>query len=78
MRHELSHAEYATSPDYAAYVGRFWAEVLTGDERASWRRYLAQAGYDPGMEDLMMNEMQAYLAHPPDPRLLERNHPDRP
>ncbi|WP_372623357.1 hypothetical protein [Falsiroseomonas sp.] len=71
LRHELSHAAYFSNPDYAAHVRRFWAEALTEEERAAWRRFLAQEGYEAATDDLAMNEMQAYLAHTPDPRLFD-------
>ncbi len=66
LRHELAHGEYFTSPAYAGHVGTVWRMMLTPDERAAFRTYLAGEGYDPALEDLMANEMQAYLMHTPD------------
>ncbi len=71
LRHELSHGQYFTDPVYAAAVAHFWEAVLTGPERAAFRRYLAQEGYDPALEDLMRNEAQAYLMHTPDPAFFD-------
>jgi hypothetical protein len=61
LRHELSHGEFFSNPTYADYVRNFWLTTLTGDERAAFRSFLASAEYDGGNEDLMLNEMQAYL-----------------
>lgn len=71
LRHELSHGQYFTDPAYAAAVAHFWEAVLTGPERAAFRRYLAQEGYDPALEDLMRNEAQAYLMHTADPAFFD-------
>jgi hypothetical protein len=68
LRHELSHGEFFANPAYAAFVRRFWAEALTIDERAAFRRFLAGYGYDAGIEELMLNEMQAFLMFTPDQR----------
>jgi hypothetical protein len=70
LHHELSHGEYFTVPAYAAYTKHFWDDVLTEQERGQFRKFLAEDGYDAGEEDLMMNEMQAYLMHTPDPRFF--------
>ncbi|MBV9758018.1 MAG: hypothetical protein JO047_13270 [Alphaproteobacteria bacterium] len=70
LHHELSHGEYFTDADYAAFTRRFWRTVMTEDERKRFRAFLGSQGYDTGLEDLMMNEMQAYLMHTPDPRFF--------
>lgn len=70
LHHELSHGEYFTDPDYAGFTRRFWHTVMTDDDRARFRAFLASQGYDTGLEDLMMNEMQAYLMHTPDQRFF--------
>jgi hypothetical protein len=70
LRHEVSHGVYFTDPAYAAYTAHFWAEEMTGDERAAFRRMLGEEGYDTANEDLMRNEMQAYLVHTPDRRFF--------
>ncbi len=61
LHHELSHGAYFTEPKYAAYVRNFWQTGLTAKEREAIRHYLAADGYEPGDEDLTVNEMQAYL-----------------
>ena len=71
LHHELSHGEYFTNASYAAFIRVVWLSVLTEPERAAFRRYLADDGYDPALEDLMMNEMQAYLMHTPDRRFFD-------
>lgn len=68
LRHELSHGLYFTDPAYAAYTKDFWEGQLTADQRALFRAFLGREGYDAGNEDLMRNEMQAYLVHTNDPR----------
>ncbi len=70
LRHELSHAEFFTNPPYAEYVRRFWRDGLDEDGRRIFRRYLTAQGYDPANDDLMANEMQAYLMHTTDARLF--------
>lgn len=68
LHHELSHGAYFTEPAYAAYTQRFWRDTLSAAQRAGFRAFLGSEGYDTGIEDLMMNEMQAYLMHTADPR----------
>ena len=65
LHHELSHGAYFTDPVYARAVATAWRDVLTADERALVRAYLAAEEYDPADDDLMMNEMQAYIAYTP-------------
>ena len=71
LHHELSHGEYFTNATYAGFVRTIWSSVLTEPERAAFRAYLADEGYDPALEDLMTNEMQAYLMHTPDRRFFD-------
>jgi hypothetical protein len=71
LRHEVSHGVYFTNPAYAAYTQHFWAEVMTDRDRAAFRKMLGGEGYDTANEDLMRNEMQAYLVHTPDRRFFE-------
>jgi hypothetical protein len=61
LRHELAHGEYFSSPAYAAYVHQFWQHELSHVERDDVRRFLASEEYDPRAEELVENEMQAYL-----------------
>ena len=68
LHHEVSHGEFFTNPAYRAHCERFWRERLSDAERALFRSFLTSYGYDPADETLMINEMQAYLMHTPDPR----------
>lgn len=70
LRHELSHGEFFANRNYAEYVRSFWRDELRDEGRAAFRRFLAGQGYDSSNEDLMANEMQAYLMHTSDPRLF--------
>lgn len=63
LHHEMSHAEYYTNEAYADYCVRFWAEEMSETERKAMRDYLSAKNYDPNNEELMINEMQAYLFH---------------
>ncbi len=71
LRHELSHGEFFSDPAYAAYVRGFWRTDLTAAERAGVRRFLGSQDYDTGNEELMLNEMQAYLMFTLDPRFFQ-------
>jgi hypothetical protein len=70
LRHELSHGEFFSNPVYAEYVHNFWLTALTGTERAAFRSFLAKDEYDTGNEELMFNEMQAYLMFTRDPQFF--------
>jgi hypothetical protein len=70
LRHELSHGLYFTDPVYAAMVARFWQTTMTDQERVSFRHFLGNGRYDTTNDDLVRNEMQAYLIHTPDPRFF--------
>jgi hypothetical protein len=73
LHHELSHGAYFTNPAYAAYVDSFWTG-LTAPERAAFRHFLGEEGYDTGNDDLMRNETQAYLVFTADPRMFDPDH----
>ena len=70
LHHELAHAAYFTDAAYAAYTRQFWHDELDARDRDDFRHFLGQAGYDTSIDDLMMNEMQAYLMHTPDPQFF--------
>ena len=61
LHHELSHGMFFAEPLYADFVRRFWRTALTGAERAAMRKFLGSEDYDVTDEDLMANEMRAYL-----------------
>lgn len=68
LMHEISHGLYFTNQKYREHCWRFWRERISDDERNRFRRLLARMNYDPGNEDLLVNEMQALLMHTPDTR----------
>ena len=68
LRHELSHGEYFTTPAYAAYAEHFWRDVMDAPARAAFAKFLVEQDYDPALDDLTINETQAYLMHTPDQR----------
>jgi len=70
LRHELSHGEFFSNPGYAEYVHDFWLTAMTGEERGAVRGFLAKADYDVREEELMFNEMQAYLMFTRDPTFV--------
>lgn len=70
LRHELSHGEFFTNKAYHEHVAVWWQQRLTARERARFRSFLADGGYDPELEEVMMNEAMAYVIHTPDPRFF--------
>jgi hypothetical protein len=74
LHHELSHGVFFTDPTYAAYVRKFWQTALGDEQRAGFRHFLGDEGYDTANEDLMLNEAQAYLIYTRDRRYFR---PDR-
>ena len=70
LHHELAHGEFFTDPTYAAYVRQFWRTAMTGEERAAVRHFLGSMDYDTADEELMYNEMQAYMMFTYDPRFF--------
>jgi hypothetical protein len=60
LTHEATHGLYFISEDYRTFVKGLW-ESLEEADRIMWRFFLGWYGYDPGNEDLMINEFQAYL-----------------
>lgn len=61
LQHELARGEFFSNPDYASYVRSFWFNVMTDPERDAFRHYLGTMGYDTDDEELMYNQMQAYV-----------------
>jgi hypothetical protein len=68
LHHELSHGVYFTDLAYADYARNFWLTTMNDTQRAGFRRFLGNEGYDTTNEDLMLNEAQAFLIHTSDPR----------
>ncbi|KPH86584.1 hypothetical protein GLUCOINTEAF2_0202635 [Komagataeibacter intermedius AF2] len=69
LRHEIAHGAFFTVPAYRDYTEHFW-QALPATERAGFVAFLGSEGYDTGLEALMFNEMQAYLAFTPDGRFF--------
>jgi hypothetical protein len=74
LHHELGHGHFFTNPAFATHVARVWREVFTDAERARFRAFLAREGYDPSLEEVMLNEAMAYLIFTPDPRFFTPAH----
>lgn len=70
LRHELSHGEFFTNAEYRKHCWTFW-QGLSDDERAMFRSFLTKLDYDPRIEELMVNETQAFLMHTPDRRAFD-------
>ncbi|TXI73803.1 MAG: hypothetical protein E6Q43_05090 [Dokdonella sp.] len=66
LLHELSHAEYHTNEAYKKYARMFWENGLTDAQREAFKKFLAAMRYSVENEDLVINEMQAYLMFTPD------------
>lgn len=64
--HELAHGEFYTNKYYADYCRKFWNTVLTEDQRAAFKRFLSNYNYTLNADELLVNEMQAYLMFTPD------------
>ena len=68
LHHELSHGEFSTNPRYRRLTRDFWRLTMTEHDRAAFRSFLHARGYNASNDELMANEMQAYLMHSPNPR----------
>lgn len=68
LMHEIGHAEYYTNSLYANYCRKFWQSVMNDGQRAAFRKFLSGSNYNPDNEEMMINEMQAYLLYTPDPK----------
>ena len=74
LHHEVGHGHFFTNPAFAAHVAQVWRDVFTEAERAAFRAFLEREGYDPALEEVMMNEAMAYLVFTPDPRFFTPAH----
>ena len=70
LQHELARGEFFSNPDYASYVRGFWFNVMTDHERDAFRHLLGTMGYDTDDEELMYNQMQAYVMFTYDDRFF--------
>jgi hypothetical protein len=67
LLHELSHGEFYSNPYYAKYCRKFWSETLTDNQREAFTKFLSKYNYSINQDELLINEMQAYLIFTPDP-----------
>lgn len=74
LHHEIGHGHFFTDARFAAHVARIWRETFTEAERAAFRAFLEREGYDPALEEVMMNEAMAYLLFTPDARFFTPSH----
>ena len=68
LLHELAHGEYYTNSHYQKFCQRFWYETLTEGQREAFKRFLSNFNYAVTNDELLINEMQAYLMFTPDPK----------
>ncbi len=74
LHHEIGHGHFFTNPAFAAHVERVWNDVFTEAERTRFRAFLQREGYDPTIEEVMLNEAMAYLIFTPDARFFTAAH----
>ena len=74
LQHEIGHGHFFTNERFAEHATRVWRETFTEQERAAFRAFLAREGYDPAIEEVMINEAMAYLIFTPDPRFFSPAH----
>jgi TIR domain len=67
LHNELAHGEYFSNPAYAAFVHQFWTTALTPEEHDNVRRFLGSEDYDTSINELVEDNMQAYLMFSRDP-----------
>ena len=65
--HEVSHGEFYTNKYYADYCRKFWSSVLNEEQRKHFKQFLSNYNYTLNADELLINEMQAYLMFTPDP-----------
>ena len=65
--HEISHGEFYANPYYTKYCQKFWFDVLNDAQRELFTKFLSKYNYSLNQEELLINEMQAYLMFTPDP-----------
>ncbi len=74
LHHEIGHGHFFTDDRFAAHVALVWRDVFTEQERARFRAFLEREGYDPALEEVMMNEAMSYLIFTPDARFFTPAH----
>lgn len=66
LLHEMSHGEFYSNTYYATFCRRFWADSLGDTQREAFKKFLASYNYTTTADELLINEMQAYLMFTPD------------
>eukprot|EP01062_Namystynia_karyoxenos_P054783 TRINITY_DN452_c1_g1_i1.p4 TRINITY_DN452_c1_g1~~TRINITY_DN452_c1_g1_i1.p4 ORF type:complete len:324 (+),score=122.55 TRINITY_DN452_c1_g1_i1:77-973(+) len=61
LQHESHHGLFYAYPELAAAAWGWWREKAAEEDRDAWRGFLAAHGYDPGHEELAVNELLAYM-----------------
>ncbi len=70
LMHELSHGEFFTNKAYRDYCTDFWRNKMLKHEKSTFRNMLLENSYDIKIEEVCINEMQAYLMNTHDRRLF--------
>lgn len=68
--HEISHGEFYTNQYYAEYCRKFWSNTLDENQRGLFVKFLEKKNYSLNQEEMLINEMQAYLMFTPDPNSI--------
>lgn len=58
LLHESMHGLFYCYPDFSAACQEYWERELREQERAMWREFLLQTGYDSTNDILCVNELQ--------------------
>ena len=66
LLHEMSHGEFYANAYYATYCRRFWNDSLSDSQREAFKKFLSSYNYTTTADELLINEMQAYLMFTPD------------
>ncbi|MFA7278965.1 MAG: hypothetical protein WC100_02615, partial [Sterolibacterium sp.] len=66
LLHEMSHGEFYSNQYYATYCRRFWNDSLNDEQREAFKKFLSSYNYTTTTDELLINEMQAYLMFTPD------------
>lgn len=67
IMHEVAHGEFYTNKYYADYCRKFWSSKLSEEQRGHFKHFLSNYNYTLNVDELLVNEMQAYLMFTPDP-----------
>ena len=70
LEHELSHARFSTDSAYRTFVLHFWSHAMSDTMRNRFTHFLRLRGYDAANQELLANEMQAFLMHTPHPAMF--------